>query len=411
MLSLREAIQSVDDAASAQDSGEEGAHGRLLQAIDSLYRVAATPTDMVARIRSQSMPLAITRIVIENGLLQAVSETTDKPITVAELAQKTGIDELLTLRLIRCIAGLGMVDEVGENTFAANDMTRYVVKPGPTAALRFQSDMFYPMFSSLVPYWQKHGTIHQFPEKPGEEYLFQHTFGDTIWGHLQSHPDWKRNFDTFMAYRAVTVPWYKRYPVTEELIGKNLKDDPQSVLLVDVAGGSGHDIRAFRENYPTIPGRCILEDLPETIQRVDAAALSGARAYFFRRILHDWSDNQCRNLLANTVAAMDEDYSRILIEDRILPSTGVPLSTALADINMMFNSGGVERTESQLHQLLDSVNLEITGVWKLAVDGDEGVVEARVIDRGLMVEVSRAYDKNKITDGRNRADSPFLIQN
>lgn len=67
--------------------------------------------------------------------------------------------------------------------------------------------------------------------------------------------------------------------------------------------------------------------------------------YFFRRILHDWSDNQCRKLLANTIAAMEDDYSRILVEDRVLPSIGVNLATALADVNMMFHYSGIERTE------------------------------------------------------------------
>ena len=42
------------------------------------------------------MPLAITRLVIENGLLQALSEVHDKPVTVAELGKKTNLDELLT---------------------------------------------------------------------------------------------------------------------------------------------------------------------------------------------------------------------------------------------------------------------------------------------------------------------------
>ena len=131
------------------------------------------------------------------------------------------------------------------------------------------------MFSAIVPYLQKHGTIHQFPEKPGEENLFQYAFGDSIWSYLKSHQDWKRNFDAFMSYRHIPNPWYETYPVDKELSKSSLKDSPDSVLIVDVAGGVGHDIRAFREQYPMIPGRRILEDLPETLQKVSPDALPG----------------------------------------------------------------------------------------------------------------------------------------
>ena len=38
-------------------------------------------------------------------------------------------------------------------------------------------------------------------------------------------------------------------------------------LLVDVAGGRGHDIDAFRRKFPDIstPGRLVVEDLPQVI--------------------------------------------------------------------------------------------------------------------------------------------------
>ncbi|KAL9090732.1 MAG: hypothetical protein Q9165_005220 [Trypethelium subeluteriae] len=168
MGSLRQAILAVENAVSAQENGEEDAHGRLLDAIDNLSLAASTPMDMVARVRRQ-----------------------------------------------------------------------------------------------------KHQTIHQFPEKSGEETVFQYAFGNTFFEHIKSNLDWKRNFDTFMSYRQSSTKWYETYPVEKELKSSSLKQDPQSVLLVDVAGGSGHDALAFRERFLTLPGRCILEDLPETLQQVN----------------------------------------------------------------------------------------------------------------------------------------------
>ncbi|KAI9666508.1 MAG: hypothetical protein M1821_004444 [Bathelium mastoideum] len=339
------------------------------------------------------MPLGILRIVMETGLLDALGKTPDKHVDAAQLSKKTSIDELLTLRLMRCAAAIGVVDEVGENTFAANPVTMYVVESGPTAAITFQHNIFYGMFNSIVPYLQKHQTIHQFPEKPGDESVFQYAFGDTFYDYLKSHSEWKRTFDTFMSLRKEETKWLDIYPFEKELSIDQLDQNPRSVLLVDVAGGSGHDALAFRERAPTLPGRCILEDLPETVQQVDQAErpgvellpydfftpqpIKGARLYLFRRILHNWSDDQCRKFLANTVAAMDAGYSRLLVEDVILPSAGVGLGASLTDLNMMMLVAGIERTEAHFCKLLRSVGLEVVKIWHSSAGIMEGVIEAR----------------------------------
>ena len=97
----------------------------------------------------------------------------------------------------------------------------------------------------------------------------------------------------------------------------------------------------------------------------------------FRRVLHNWSDDKCRKFVANTVAAMDVEYSRILIEDRILPATGVNLNASLPDVNMMMLTAGIERTETQFRQLLHAVGLEIVKIWYSSTGVLEGIIEAR----------------------------------
>jgi hypothetical protein len=58
----------------------------------------------------------------------------------------------------------------------------------------------------------------------------------------------------------------------------------------------------------------------------------GARIYFYRAILHHWSDDECRKFLKNTVQAMDKDYSTLLINEYVLPSTGTDLYPASLDL-------------------------------------------------------------------------------
>lgn len=57
------------------------------------------------------------------------------------------------------------------------------------------------------------------------------------------------------------------YPV-EERLGKDLREEKDAVLLVDVAGGLGHDLEDFRAGYPHLRGRLVLQELPVVTQEV-----------------------------------------------------------------------------------------------------------------------------------------------
>lgn len=52
-------------------------------------------------------------------------------------------------------------------------------------------------------------------------------------------------------------PWFMFFPVEEKLLRK----DP-----VDIGGGQGQDISAFRNAFPHLPGKFILQDLPVIIE-------------------------------------------------------------------------------------------------------------------------------------------------
>lgn len=59
------------------------------------------------------------------------------------------------------------------------------------------------------------------------------------------------------------------YPVHERLIN-GFKADGDSVLLVDQAGGLGHDLEALCRKLPHAPGRLILQDQAKVIDTVKA---------------------------------------------------------------------------------------------------------------------------------------------
>ena len=57
------------------------------------------------------------------------------------------------------------------------------------------------------------------------------------------------------------------YPVDLRL-GKDAKNNADAVLLVDVGGGLGHDLKEFKANYPHLPGKLVLQERQEVISQI-----------------------------------------------------------------------------------------------------------------------------------------------
>lgn len=55
------------------------------------------------------------------------------------------------------------------------------------------------------------------------------------------------------------------YPVNEKL---TTNMDPERALFVDVGGGYGTQDIAFQKQYPDLPGKVIIEDLPEAVKQL-----------------------------------------------------------------------------------------------------------------------------------------------
>lgn len=171
--------------------------------------------------------------------------------------------------------------------------------------------------------------------------------------------------------------------------------DPKKPLLVDIGGGRGHYLIYFREQFPDAPGTLILEELPSVLDEVRAARdmdavgvetaghdffaekqpVHGARAYYFKHVLHDWSDEKATIILNNLKPTMKRGYSKILIEEFIIPDSNAQALPCMTDIAaIVFCSD--QRTRRQWTNLLQSVGLEILNFWER-----EGWVLLRLICR------------------------------
>jgi len=146
------------------------------------------------------------------------------------------------------------------------------------------------------------------------------TFGQqtdlTAFEFLAANPSLANAFNNHMTgYRMGRPSWVDPsiYPVRERLLTDNTESSSSSslskpeVLLVDVGGNMGRDVKLFRNAFPetVVSGRVVLQDLPPIIEagpqndvemqelRIEAMAhdfftsqpVKGARAYYLHHIL------------------------------------------------------------------------------------------------------------------------------
>lgn len=72
---------------------------------------------------------------------------------------------------------------------------------------------------------------------------------------------------------------------------------------------------------------------------------------------------------------MTPGYSKLLINDYILPDTNCSLFSAGFDLEMMAMHAAMERTQGQWVQLLEQGGFEVVKFWMPPGDGEE-IVEA-----------------------------------
>lgn len=209
---------------------------------------------------------------------------------------------------------------------------------------------------------------------------------------IQTKPKFAAAFNEYLVHNRAGMPIFVDvYPADERATGAK----PDRPLFVDVGGGLGQQAVAFRQRYPHLPGKVIVEDLPQTIGAVlkhpdiepvpqnffEPQAVKGAKFYYMRNILHDYPDDKCHAILRNTIDALAED-SLILIDDMVLPNEGAHWQAAQLDMMMMTTLASRERTEEQWYKLLEGAGLKINRIYTYTSSLKDGVIEAVPASRG-----------------------------
>ena len=95
-------------------------------------------------------------------------------------------------------------------------------------------------------------------------------------------------------------------------------------------------------------------------------------------VLHDWPDKGCLPILERVKAAMKPGYSRLLINENVIPDVGANWESTCLDIMMSCLVSAKERTKDEWVQLLErDAGLKITGFYPVG-NGVESIIECEL---------------------------------
>jgi ubiquinone/menaquinone biosynthesis C-methylase UbiE len=208
--------------------------------------------------------------------------------------------------------------------------------------------------------------------------------GDSGFGHLERDPEAAAIFNQAMVdlTRLAARHIAQAYDFADQRV-------------MDVGGGYGELLAHILVAYPTAQG--VLFDMPHAISKarahLDGRGLAarcefasgdffagvpaGADIYVLKTVIHDWPDDQARDILRSCRRAMAPG-TRMLIIERLMPERLVPseANRALArvDLHMLVALGAQERTLNEMLALLAS----------------EGFHEVRRIETGSEFQILEA---------------------
>jgi len=203
------------------------------------------------------------------------------------------------------------------------------------------------------------------------EQSFELARGEGFWSFLHSNPDREALFHQAMREQS-------------RLMGMPsvpLLDWPDAGTVVDIAGGSGSFLAAVLQEQPGLRG--ILLDRPAAVAAATklfefeglddrASARVGdlfvppppGELFVLSRVLHDWSDDEVRTVLAGIRRSARAGVRLRVLEELLdhdtLPSPEQAWSDA---VMMVLYQGGHERTESDYRSLLAETGWRVVDVF------------------------------------------------
>ena len=330
MDALTTQIRNLYDEASEQDRLKIQEDLRILQTyFDNDW-------DLVIRMASGSMQLPLLQIGSSLSLFATLSSSPE-PLSVKTLSTITKAAPRLLSRLLRAMAAFGLIDQPQANFFSANRTTRTLSNEHVSGAIKHCYDIHLPT-AYVFPAWLKekmYQDITSNKDLPFHEALDTKL---TPFEWMKAHPEQMESLGHAMAMQRESS-WTDSFPIEKEIGG--FQPTLDSAILVDIGGGFGQQALSFSQKYRSNPRTVIVQDIPATLANAPELPgivfqehdffteqqVKGAKFYYLRHILHDWSDEECIRILKKIIPAMGIE-SRVVVDEVVLPDEKLPWQAA-----------------------------------------------------------------------------------
>ncbi|KAI9699923.1 MAG: hypothetical protein M1820_006985 [Bogoriella megaspora] len=371
--------QNKDDVALRKDT-----ISKAKRLVKELY----DPIDYTMDQMQKMMELVCVRAVIEMKALQAIpSEGT---ASLDDIATSTGAQKALLERLLRMLVGSRLLVQTADGRYAHTRISEsFTGFPGEVFGMG-HDEIFAPM-AKLPQYFEAEGGFFEPTSSKHNPYSWSHGMnGKNVWDIMGQWPKRVERFQRCM------VGITEKDPLTGFYDFGKLDIEGDRTIFVDVGGSQGQTIRAVLEAHPNIdPSRVVLQDQPDVIAIAKSSdylpasvnkmahdfftpqPVKNARAYYMRRVTHDWSDADVEIMFKHIANAMAPD-SKLLVSDVVLPSrieNDAHAFFAWNDIGMMV-MGGKERTKELFEELLGKAGLKLDHIYHVEAGNRPAIVEA-----------------------------------
>ena len=307
--------------------------------------------------------------------LHIADHLADGPKTGAELADVTGADAATLPRILRVLAVLRIIDETEPGCFALAALGELLRENAPGSLRRTAMQVR----GDTMRVWGE--LLHTV--RTGET-TFDHVHGMSSFDYFARDPAVSKGFNEQMGAgtRAALPAILAAY------------DFSQFRTIVDVGGGNGTLLAAILNAHPRATGIVCdsaagLAEAPGVLQATGVSARcraetidffesvpAGGDLYILKSVIHDWDDARAVTILKNCRGVMPGD-GKLVVMEAVVPARAEASEPArgiaMADLNMLVNTGGRERTEAEFRELFASSGFAVTRIlptgspWPLSI--------------------------------------------
>jgi hypothetical protein len=332
------------------------------------------PRDELSSMITGLRRSAALSVAAELGISDEVAAA---PLTIATLATRVGADEDTLHRLMRVLVALGVHAQDADGRYLNTSLGECLRSDVPGSmrplARTFQDPSTWGAWGHLA-----HSV------RTGEN-AFEALHGVDVWSYRRAHPQANAVFNATMA--SLTSRMAAAVAAAHDFAGL--------ATVVDVGGGDGVLLEAVLDRHDHLTGTVF--DLPQALPSAPSAgatesvaarwsAVSGdffeavpaADAHLLKKVLHDWSDAQCVEILTTCRRSLNRG-GVVLVVESVLDRPGRELEAALSDLNMLVMPGGRERTTDEFAALFAAAGLRLARVLDTPTEVVvlEGVVDSQ----------------------------------